>query len=397
MNKKISLGLCLSLVILSITATFAVTMIFSKQIYNKIISNISQRSQTYDSVDEISRIISNYFYGKVDDYSAIGGALAEGYVNGLGDEYSKYLEADEYAEYTEKIESGLTGCGIETVYSSKKLVISYVYEGSPAETAGLKKGDIITKVNTVAVTKSNYEALRSMLYGGKLSTISLEYQRDGETKTAEPMLGFSIPSVTGSLMGNVGYIKINGFFRGTANELEETYKSLKEKGASCYVFDVRGVSEGTVDYAAATADIVVTTSQPIASIYDKDGQVYKNKKFTNDSGTVIKENAAVLVDGETKGPAELFAFVVKNASSAELYGSKTAGNGTYQDLFTLDGGGAVLLTVAEVRPLGSETPSYKDVGITPDHLITDDSDTALLDSEDDKALQAAIADLSNKS
>ena len=59
MNKKISLGLCLSMVIIAIAATFAITMVFSKQIYNGIISNISQRSQTYDSAEEINRLISN--------------------------------------------------------------------------------------------------------------------------------------------------------------------------------------------------------------------------------------------------------------------------------------------------------------------------------------------------
>ena len=80
MNKKISIGLCLSLIIVSITATFAVTMVVSKQIYNGIISNISQRSQTYESVDEISKIISNYFYGTVEDRSYLNSALVEGYV-----------------------------------------------------------------------------------------------------------------------------------------------------------------------------------------------------------------------------------------------------------------------------------------------------------------------------
>ena len=58
MNKKISLGLCISLIIIAVAATFAATMVVSKQIFSNIISNISQRSQTYESVDEISKIIS---------------------------------------------------------------------------------------------------------------------------------------------------------------------------------------------------------------------------------------------------------------------------------------------------------------------------------------------------
>ena len=53
MNKKISIGVCISLVVIAAAATFAITMVFSKQIYNGIISNISQRSQSFDSADEI--------------------------------------------------------------------------------------------------------------------------------------------------------------------------------------------------------------------------------------------------------------------------------------------------------------------------------------------------------
>ena len=116
MNKKISLGLCISLIIIAITATFAITMVTSQQIFDSIISNISQRSQTYESVDEISKIISNYFYGSVDDQNRLNSALAEGYVNGLGDSNSVYLNSSEFAAYTAKLEGGVTGIGVETAY-----------------------------------------------------------------------------------------------------------------------------------------------------------------------------------------------------------------------------------------------------------------------------------------
>lgn len=215
MNKKISIGLCLSLIIVSITATFAVTMVVSKQIYNGIISNISQRSQTYESVDEISKIISNYFYGTVEDRSYLNSALVEGYVNGLGDPNSVYLDAEEYAEYTDTLEGGITGVGVETAYDygSGSFVITHVYEGSPAAKAGLKAHDVVTAIDNTTVTRGNYSALSEKLYGSRLSSVKVEYERDGETKVVEPLLGFSIPSVVGNLSGNVGYVRITGFYK----------------------------------------------------------------------------------------------------------------------------------------------------------------------------------------
>ena len=187
MNKKISIGLCLSLIIVSITATFAVTMVVSKQIYNGIISNISQRSQTYESVDEISKIISNYFYGTVEDRSYLNSALVEGYVNGLGDPNSVYLDAEEYAEYTDTLEGGITGVGVETAYDygSGSFVITHVYEGSPAAKAGLKAHDVVTAIDNTTVTRGNYSALSEKLYGSRLSSVKVEYERDGETKVVE--------------------------------------------------------------------------------------------------------------------------------------------------------------------------------------------------------------------
>ena len=102
MNKKISMGICISLIIIAITATFAITMVVSGRIYDSIISDISKRSQTYKSVEEINEIVVNYFYGTVEDQNNLNAALAEGYVNGLDDANSLYLNSAEYVSYASK-------------------------------------------------------------------------------------------------------------------------------------------------------------------------------------------------------------------------------------------------------------------------------------------------------
>ena len=173
MNKKISLGVCLSITIIAIAATFAATMVFSKQIYNGIISNISQRAQTYEGAEEINKLISNYYYGALDEYNNnLGASLAEGYVNGLNDSNSYYLTSSEYNDYVDRLENGLHGIGVESSfnYNTNQLKISYVYDGSPAANAELKAGDIITAIDNDTVTRSNFSELRNKLYGTKLQT-----------------------------------------------------------------------------------------------------------------------------------------------------------------------------------------------------------------------------------
>lgn len=371
-------------------------MVVSKQIYSGIINNISQRSQTYESVDEISKIISNYFYGSVEDSSYLNAALTEGYVNGLGDVNSFYLNADEYAEYTDMLEGGITGVGVETAYdySSGSFVITHVYEGSPAEKAGLKSQDKITAIDNITVNRSSYAALSEKLYGSRLSSVKIEYERDGETKVVEPLLGFSIPSVVGSLKGNVGYIRITGFYKNTASEFKEAITKLREQGAESMIFDVRNTNTGSIDYAAQVIDVVVPAiSDNIAVAKDKNGNVYKNKIYTAENSS-FSMPFVVLINSYTAGPAELFACDLRDISQAQIVGTTSAGVGTMQELFALEDGGAVLLTVALVEPKGGEQAVYDGVGITPTVEVTltagDDSNLSLLTAEQDNQLAAAL-------
>lgn len=396
MNKKISLGICISLIIIAITATFAITMVVSKQVYDSIISNISQRSQTYESVDEINKIVSNYFYGSVEDQSKLNAALAEGYVNGLGDGNSLYLDSSEYASYTAKLEGGVMGIGVETAfdYQTGDFIITHVYEDSPAEKAGLQEMDVITAINNTAVTMGNYSLLRESLYGDRLSAVQVEYERDGETKVVEPMLGFSIPSVSGKLESNVGYIKISGFYKNTASEFKNMAQKLIEQGAQSLIFDVRNTSDGSIDYAAQVIDVIVPAiSENIAVVKDKNGNVYKDKIFTAENSSITMP-FVILVNGYTSGPAELFACDLRDISQAQIVGTRTAGVGTMQELFALEDGGAVLLTVALVEPKGGEKAVYNGTGIEPAVTVSltsgDDLNLDLLTDEQDNQLQTAL-------
>ncbi|MBQ9850011.1 MAG: PDZ domain-containing protein [Clostridia bacterium] len=396
MNKKVSLGICISLIVISIAATFSVTMVASKKIYNGIISNISQRSRMYSSIDEINQIVSNYFYGSTQDSSLLNASLSDGYINGLGDAASRYMTSEEYSEYTARLEGGITGVGIETAfdYQNDAFVVTHVYAESPAETAGLRKGDIITAIGNVTVTRKNYASLSEELYGNILSSVEIEYERDGETKTVEPLLGFSLPSVIGRNEGNVGYIKINGFYKNTAEEFRAEIDRLTLEGAESFVFDVRNTSDGSIDYAAQVIDVIVPAiSGNIAVARDKNGEIYKEKIYTAENSSVNKP-MAVLVNGSTLGPAELFACDLRDISQAILVGTKTAGIGTMQELFTLESGGAILLTVAIVEPKNGADAVYDGKGIEPAVNVTlisgDDANISLLTPEQDNQLTTAI-------
>ena len=103
---------------------------------------------------------------------------------------------------------------------------------------------------------------------------------------------------------------------------------------------------------------------------------------------------AVLINSYTSGPAELFACDLRDISQAQLIGTKTAGVGTMQELFVLEDGGAVLLTVALVEPKGGADAVYHEVGIAPTIEVTlisgEDTNPALLTVEQDSQLSTAL-------
>lgn len=369
MNKKISVGLATAITILAVTATFAITMAMSKTLYNSIITNLSLRTSASAAIEEINEIVSNYFYGSVDDRtSVITSTLVEGYVNGLGDPNSRYLSSEEYADYTEKLSGGLEGIGVETYFNTLKneLTIAWIYEDSPAQKADLKIGDIILKIDGTDVTGVNYQELVKKLYGGKLKSVEIVFLRDGRIKTVEPMLGFEIPTVTTQILsGGIAKIRITAFYKDTPAEFEAAMQDMQEKGALGYVIDLRDTSEGTIAYAAETLDVIVPApsgNQTLAVTYGKDGK--KLNAYSAKSGSV-NSTYVVLVNSSTAGPAELFAADLKDISSATLVGTETTGIESEQRAFALDNGDAVILTVAKIVPYNTER-NYDQLGITPD-------------------------------
>lgn len=396
MNRKISLGLCLSLVIITVAATFAVTMVFSKQIYNRIISNISQRSQSYSNVEEINRIISNNFYGDLSAFNSnLSASLGEGYVNGLQDKNSYYMTASEYMDYNKRLNGEITGVGIETLYdyAAGELVVTYVYEGSSAESEGLRAGDIITAVDDVAVNRSNYDALAAFFTGSRLDSVRIEYMRDDVTKVAQPISNFSIPTVTGRNVNGVGYVRISSFGKNTAAELKSVLEDYKKSGLTAVIIDLRNNREGTIKYAANALDVIISNiNGSIAIARHSNG---KEDVFTAENSNFTQFAYAVLINGGTSGPAELFACDMRDILQCVLIGTTTAGVGTMQEVFTLDDGGAIMLTTALIIPRAGENAVYDGVGIAPDAngeitLPVEDANISLLDEADDNQLNAAV-------
>ena len=369
MSRKIPLGLAVALMFIAIAITVAITMSVSMKTYNGLIKDLPERARMYSNVSEIDDIVRANYYGNINE-SLLNSDIYDGYAQGLGDKYSYYLSPSEYEEFKNELNGEKVGIGIIAYYDSTETAIyaAEVSENSPAAQSGIKKGDKIVAIDEESVTAYNYKELIQKLTGGRLSSITVSFERDGTVQAAGVVKGYSAQSVYYSKNGTVGYIKITDFYATTAAQLKKAVKALSDDGVGNLIFDLRGTSNGTVKYACEALDVLV----PIASDGNGALAIAKDREdnivdtFTADADS-ISMRMMVLVNNETSGPAELFACDLRDFGKAQLVGVTTAGNGTMQSAFKLSDGGAIVLTVAEITPYVSEC--YNGKGLTPDYEV----------------------------
>ncbi|MCQ2471298.1 MAG: S41 family peptidase [Clostridia bacterium] len=386
MNKKISLGIAITIVIASIAATFAITMSVSQRIYNRLIANLQDRIASYALIDELDAVIQENYYGTVVNDTR-NGKMLSGYVDSLNDPSSYYLSKSAYSAYLSSMNGEINGIGVNVSTDKKSgyLKVTSVFDNSPASSAGIKEGDLISVVDGERVTKKNASKMTDALNGNKLTSVKITYIHNNKAKNVSVMMGYSAKSVYYKETGSAAYIKIDGFYANTAKQLDEVIKSLPD-GTESIIFDLRGTSGGTVEYTTDALKQIVPIagegSGALATEIDKKG----NKTYyASSSASLSGYSIVVLTDSETSCCGELFACDLRDFGMAQIVGETTKGNADVSRAFALSNGSGVVLTVAKVYPYITET--FDGVGVEPDIKVlseknTEDKDVQLLTAID---------------
>ena len=188
MNKKISLGAAICFMAIAAAITFTITMTYAKNIFNTKIANVDERAQVYEKISEIDQIVRNNYLNDIDEDELIN-AIADGYMNGLEDDYAYYMDQEEYNEYKMENAGELIGIGVTvTLDESGYIRILEVNEGSPAEQAGLQAGDVIVQIgNTDISDMDDITALKKEYAAG--DTVTVTYYRGSQQLTTQLTFG----------------------------------------------------------------------------------------------------------------------------------------------------------------------------------------------------------------
>ena len=360
--------------------------------YNGVLSDTSH----VQKIEYLEKLIDQEYLGEVDNDEMAEGVYA-GLVYGLGDVYSRYYTADEYAQETASTDGAYAGIGV-SIQKNKNggVQIAECYEGGPGAEAGLQTGDVITAINDTDVTDMELSDVVSMIRENKDKTVVLTVLRENEDSSREisvDVTDVELPSVSGEMIDeSTGYIQNTQFTGVTPQQYKDTFAELKDKGMERLVIDLRDNPGGLL---TSVCDILREILPEGLIVYTEDK--YGNREEeTCDGKNKLDMPLAVLVNENSASASEIFAGAVQDHGVGTIVGTTTYGKGVVQELRQLSDGSAVKLTVSNYyTPNGN---SINKVGIKPDVevklasvLLNKDEIT----HEEDNQLQKALNVIEN--
>lgn len=279
----------------------------------------------------------------------------------LDDPYSRYLDKKNYAEQNTSINSKITGIGVNISSLKGKTYVVSIIEDSPAASAKLKAGDVISKVNGKDITGLKTSEVADLVRGPENTAVNITIIRDNKVLTYNiKRKEIKIKTVKCSVDKNIGYIQILSFIGSTTPDefLEALEKTDKTKGL---IIDLRGNTGGLLPNAVFIANMFINQGK-IVSIVGRNG--YKRNIYAQNTNYVIDKPVLILVDEASASASEIFSGAMKDYHKAKLIGTKTFGKGMVQKIIPMPNQTGLNLTIAKYL-----TPSGHDInkkGIQPD-------------------------------
>ena len=359
-----------------------------------LLSYTSSELSYEDKVDLIMAYLEAYYIGEIDEEALEDGILS-GMLSGLDDDYAAYYTAEEMEELLEENSGEYAGIGISITMNDDGYPVVYkVFDGTPAQEAGIQVNDIIIEAAGV----SDFESLDdvvAVVRGEAGTTVDITIERDGEEiELTVERQNIEVETVTYEMLeGNIGYIYISEFDTITESQFEDAVDELVQEGAVGIIFDLRDNPGGQLDTVVAMADYILPEGT-IVTVESADGDV---DVYTSDDKNSLDLPMVCIINGNSASASEVFVGALKDFGVACVVGETSFGKGIVQSLWQLsDGSGIKFTTAVYYTPSGT---SLHGVGITPDievSLPEDAYDDGVLDEDEDTQLQAAIEALTEQ-
>ncbi len=355
---------------------------------NHMVANPSTNQKLETFIQNYNYIIDNY-YGEYDEEKLLDSALS-GVLDALGDPHTVYMDENTVNNFNIQLKGNYTGLGIEIHSGSEGIIVSQVFENSPAYLAGLQAGDCILEINDQDVSKLSVSDFSSIIKSGEETLFNLSIKRNNEVKkiTLEKS-NVIITSVESKLYNKedkkIGYLGISIFADNTYAQFKTELEKLENENIDSLIIDVRNNTGGHLTSVENIISLFLDSTHIIYKMEDAS----EIKEYYS-TGTSTKQYDIVVLTNEISASAsEILTAALKEEYGAQSIGKKTYGKGSAQELRTLPDGTQYKITTHKwLTPNGS---SIDGIGIDVDKEI-ELSDEYLKNAteENDNQLQAAI-------
>ena len=331
--------------------------------------------ETQKLMNEIENIYNEVYINDI-EREEIDESVLNALVKAYGDKYAAYKDPEETIMKYNQVGSTITGIGVymreETDETSDEygLYLLDVYDNSPADKAGLEKGDKITHINGKRLdeTKYNFDEATKDMKGHEGETVKITF-KDASDNGQEKIVRIKRKNTKTytvryrKLTDNVGYIKMTQFEYDTNKDLKKAIKELQKQGISKYIFDLRDNSGGLKATVVDILDYLLPEGLIMREVDNQGNEVEVN--YSDDKH--IEFESVTITNGYTASAAEVFTKCLRDYDKTTIIGETTFGKGTVCTTFDLSNGGSVAVSTGKYF-----TKSGEDVeknGIVPDILM----------------------------
>jgi carboxyl-terminal processing protease len=341
------------------------TFIPSKEIPANAKSEFELMAEAWNTIQKIY-VDRSAVKPRILTYGAISGM-----VDSLGDSgHSTFLSPEMLREQRKNSEGQYKGVGIELRMENGHVLIVAPLDGSPAQKAGLRSGEFITRVDGKSLIGLDLIQIVRLISGPAGTAVKLTIFDPATDSTRDIILtrtSINIENVRWKHLPGTGIaqLRIAGFSQGVTRDLRKALNKIRAQGIKGIILDLRDDPGGLLEEA------VGCTSQFLGR-----GNVLLEKNVAgkirpvpvSHGGKAVQVPLVVLINGGTASAAEIMAGAIQDAGRAKLVGNKTFGTGTVLEQFKLSDGSALMLAVEEwLTPKGH---SIWHKGITPDIDVT---------------------------
>jgi len=360
-NKKfITLGFVS--VALSLSFVLSSTL-FAKEATKKEISSEKSRLEALAKFTKVLGIVEEYDVDKVTIEELIDKAL-KGMMENL-DAHSNYLTQKDYKRLQVQTNGEFGGLGITVGMKDGALTVISPIDGTPADKAGLKAGDIILKINDKSTLGMTIDEAVSLMRGKVGAPIDLTIVREGESKPLTIHIVRDIIKIESVHTKRVGkdilYIRVSSFDKKVVNDVK---KALKKRKATTkgIILDLRNNPGGLLDQAVGLVDLFVNKGVIVSQ---KGRREVETKEYSaHISNTVTNVPVVVLINGGSASASEIVSGALQDHKRAVLVGEKTFGKGSVQVVLPITKKEAIKLTIARYYLPSGRT--IQALGVTPD-------------------------------